>query len=102
MLIWPSKNKSGSKRRWIRIIIYCSAILLIVSQTLAIVWQTGQNFTISFIVLGGTILFYAAYSKMTQAIKRNDASKQRLTEHLSASRGKVDKLENTINRLDQS
>jgi hypothetical protein len=52
-----------------------------------------------FPVLAAAIVFYAIYPMMIQALRRNQAAQDHLSGHLTATRTKIDKLEENLKRL---
>ena len=96
---WTHKEQGTGGVDWIKVIVGCGAVLMSTIQALDQLRNVSETAVTGFQVLAAAIVFYAIYPMMIQALRRNQAAQDQLSGHLTATRTKIDKLEENLKRL---
>jgi len=96
---WTHKEQGTGGVDWIKVVVGCSAVLVSAIQALDLLRAVSETAFTGFLVLAAAIVFYAIYPMMIQALRRNQAAQDRLSRHLTATRTKIDKLEENLKRF---
>ena len=96
---WTHKEQGTGGVDWVKVVVGCSAVLMSTTQALDLLRDVSETAFSGFLVLAAAIVFYAIYPMMIQALRRNQAAQDHLSGHLTATRTKIDKLEENLKRL---